>query len=119
MGGMFGGLLGLLNLLGGGVLFLLIGTPALEPNNQVARWWRLIIGSLIIGPILGCVIFRIIYTPSTNIEYIGGQRTEVVYPIPATLYIPASIFGAIGLAFLVLVLEFIRQGIESKDKKRS
>lgn len=116
---MFGGLLGLLNLLGGGVLFLLIGKPAFKPDNQVARWCRLIIGCLIIGPILGCVIFRIFYIPSTNIEYIDGQRTEVVYPIPAILYIPSSVFGAIGLALLVLVLEFIRQGIESKDKKRS
>lgn len=48
MGGLFGGLIGLFNVFGGCVLYLLIGKLAWK-DHQTARWWRLAIGSLVIG----------------------------------------------------------------------
>jgi hypothetical protein len=53
MSGVFGGYLWLVDVLGGVVLFVLIGSKAFKPK---ARSPRLMFGSMVIGSVLGAVL---------------------------------------------------------------
>ena len=54
MKGLFGGILGLINLLGGAILTVLIG--GLAWRNR-ARWARIVIGAFLLGVVVGGVVY--------------------------------------------------------------
>ena len=60
MGGLFGGLLGLFNFIGGGVLYALIGTEAWR-DGEKARWARVLLGGVVLGLMAGLISFCVYY----------------------------------------------------------
>ena|SRR5918912_1651197 len=103
MGGLFGGLLGLFSVIGGGLLYLLIGKAAWK-DNQTASWWRVILGGIIVGLILGFICVEIIIS---NLQY----------DVPWFAFIPYTILGAFVIGIIAACLEGIRLSIERKDSK--
>jgi hypothetical protein len=57
MGGIFGGLLEAINMLGGGILYVLIGSNAWRVG-QLARWCRLAAAAYLIGIVGGIVAYQ-------------------------------------------------------------
>ena len=56
MSGVLGGLLGLINIVGGAVLFILVGNKAWG-KSDTARWLRLIFGGVSSGYGIGTTLF--------------------------------------------------------------
>lgn len=62
MGGVFGGLLGGINLLGGVALYLLVGKAAWR-KSETATWIRTYVGGILVGEIIGLIVLSIYYMP--------------------------------------------------------
>ena len=93
MSGLFGGYLGLVNVIGGGILYLLIGAKAHDPRARVPR---LLFGSLVVGLTIGLL------APLTMFE----SRDL------GLALIACSFLGVLASAILTGVLEWIRYHLE-------
>lgn len=103
MYGILGGLLELVNVLGGFVLWVLIGKAAWR-TNKAGRWARVIAGGLPCGIALTIVYFLFVLSYSGKYDVAG--------------IIAFCLIVSIIIAGLASVLEFIRQAID-KDKPDS
>jgi hypothetical protein len=91
MTGLFGGYLALMDTIGGGVLYVLIGTKAWT-DTQDGRFFRLGAGALSLGAFAGLV--------GGLLAGAGGSAFAI------------GILGAIVSAFLTGILEAIRKSLE-------
>ena len=67
MGGLFGGVLGAINFLGGVALYVLVGRVAWN-ENETATWIRTFVGSIVAGEVIGLLVLCIHFLP----RYSGG-----------------------------------------------
>ena len=107
MNGIFGGVLGIIDSIGGAFLYILIGSSASKVSTA-ARLSRLLFGALIIGCAISVTLYvvwpdrafqNMIYQDNS---YINGNTLPLVY-IP-----PVASLGLTG------VLELLRASIEGK-----
>jgi hypothetical protein len=99
MGDLFGGFLSIFNVVGGGILYLLIGSKA-QKENESGRHYRLSAGSISIGLILGVIIYFMFFE-----NVYGVHRRDYVALI---LCLACS---SIALLVVVRFLESIRKDI--------
>lgn len=52
----FGGILGFFNVIGGCVLYILVGSKAWGKTYK-SRWWRVVFGGAVLGFIVGTIIY--------------------------------------------------------------
>lgn len=107
MGGIFGGLLGLFNVVGMVILWAFIGTKSARRQNQTARWWRLILGSLSLGAGLGLIFFNL-FGASGGQSYGAGRHDSSSW-VESLAYIAIS---SVLLALIVTILELIKLSID-------
>ena len=94
MSGLFGGCLGLVNILGTAALYVLIGKKALKPD---ARGVRLFIGSLLSGGVLGAALALLVIPP----EKADGVTISIL-----------GFLVAVMVVLLTALLEGLRRGIK-------
>jgi hypothetical protein len=104
MGGLFGGFLSLINVVGGHILHVLIGSPAWKDKKK-ARQARLTAGTTALGSIVagtaGSIWFlAIVLNDDWNVWYIN-------------LLVP--ICAGVAFAVFVLALEEVRELIDKDD----
>jgi hypothetical protein len=102
MGGAFGGILGLFDIIERVLLYVLIGKSALDPK---VKWARVIIGSWTLGTLLGLLFFIV---------------TQIANP-KSTYDNAGNVLGSIFCGFspccviIAVFLEGLRYYIEEKD----
>jgi hypothetical protein len=99
MGGLFGGLLGIVNVIGGSILTLLIGSKAWTESED-GRFFRLGVGVLFIGPMIGVASYLFVFRYSPSFS---GVADGLLF----CCFIATVVFGGLTLA-----LEWIRQQLE-------
>ena len=105
MYGILGGLLELVNLLGGIVLWILIGAPAWK-KNRTARWSRVLIGSIPTGLLLATV-------PVVSVWIIeGGPNDSASIARLITTAIVSALVCILGVCGLASLLEVLRKAID-------
>ena len=102
MYGILGGLLELVNISGGIVLWCLIGEPAWR-INKTARWARILIGSIPSGIILAIIATLLIQGLISE----SFVETNVI-----ATFVIASLCGIVAVALLATFLEVLRKSIE-------
>jgi|ERR1051325_3119026 TRAP-type uncharacterized transport system fused permease subunit len=106
MGGLLGGILWLVNIIGGGVLYILVGMAAWRDTSK-ARWIRVLLGGWVLGLVVGLISFYIWY--SYREDYYPARWTQEVFTNCVTL-VPIS------FVIVSLVLEKIRRIISRKNE---
>ena len=108
MYGILGGLLEVVNILGGIVLWCLIGQPAWK-KNTTARWSRILVGSIPSGFILGVVGAPLLY------YFLPVDLLEDTPPLIWAI-IGFSTCGVFVVALLASILEGLRRWIVEEDR---
>lgn len=67
MGGLFGGILGLINIIGGGILYALLGSPAWRPTSR-GRWVRVLFGGATLGVVTYALFYYFVVRGSNNLS---------------------------------------------------
>lgn len=114
MGGVFGGMLSLIEPVGGVVLYFLIGEKAWKDSGG-GRFARLAFGAIFIGMFLGAMIGATVgmvlslFAPAHE----AGIPLTVVSML--TVGFVGWLVGLIGLPLFVFVLEMIRRALEDDE----
>jgi formate/nitrite transporter FocA (FNT family) len=109
MHGIFGGFLGLLNILGGGVLLLLIGWTAATKRNRRARWARILIGSIPAGAFVGFTVPLLIQVLQDYWEYHVFEFNDLF-----SIELISVPLGMLAVAGIACLLEYLREIIEDQ-----
>lgn len=99
MGGMFGGILSLVNAIGGCILYVLIGSIAWKDKKD-ARDFRIGMGGFALGTIVGAVVYMWVLDNRDN-------------KLPNLVV--AVVGGLIGFMVLASLLDWIRTSIIKED----
>lgn len=106
MGGIFGGFLEAMNVIGGGLLYLLVGSAAWRETGR-ARWYRVNTGSVIVGLAFGFIGYLLFFP--------GGDDRMSIHD--RTVLFFALFFGLPGVFFLLSVIfETIRRAVSENNK---
>lgn len=108
MAGIFGGILGFVNLIGGLILSILMGFSIGFRETGAGRWWRVLFGGVVVGAALGTLIGLIISFVDYEALFPNlHQTTDPAVVIPTSIF-----FGTLGVLATVIILEAIKNSIE-------
>lgn len=110
MGGIFGGFLGIVDSVGGGFLYILVGESA-SRHGIGARLMRLLIGASFSGAIISVVMY--VMSPEQALQRPVSETFSIIndYSVPAIFIPPMAILA------VTAVLELFRFGLDTKPKK--
>lgn len=100
MGGLFGGLLDLVNVMGGGILYLLIGSKAWKDSKE-GRFFRLASGTIGLGLILGVSFY--LFVLKRDVDTAEDVVGKVLF---------STVFASIACAIFIAVIESVRRKLE-------
>lgn len=111
MGGIFGGFLSIIDSIGGGFLYILVGEAA-SKSGSGAKFARLLFGALIFGAFISTAIY--IYSPDI------AFRKPVSSNLSLTTEnsIPLIFFPPLAALFSTALLELLQVALERRPEKR-
>ena len=110
MNGIFGGFLAIVDSIGGGFLYILIGEAA-SRSGAGARLVRLVLGALLFGAIVSIAIYM--FSPEMALQKLAYQNTGIINDGAfATIFLPP-----VASLVLTAALELFRFGIEHSVKR--
>ena len=110
MNGIFGGFLGIIDSIGGGFLYILIGEAASKASTAV-RLVRLLFGALLFGTIVSVIIY--VMSPEQALQKMTFQNNSLLndFALPIIYILPAAALA------LTALLKLLRFGIDRKSEK--
>jgi|CXWL01.1.fsa_nt_gi high-affinity Fe2+/Pb2+ permease len=110
MGGIFGGFLGIVDSVGGGFLYILVGESASRPGLG-ARLMRLLFGASFSGIIISVVMY--VMSPERSLQ----KPVSEIFSIINDYMVPSIFIPPMAILAVTAVLELFRVGLEPKAKE--